>query len=640
MAFGKVSANVKIKNLNVKQADSSLIYEHFDKDECNYFLFLVDYMCSNNKKVLDQLKKDLDTIGIKSYCVVSSVTIGNDDKSLDATKNLIPFESDWKKYLTFNGKGCSAIVAFGRSIRVLNKSADIGYYDFLDDLFSKPRYFCGSAYVDGPDKWIYPVAPIDYIYPFTFVGKGDFVCYHTRFFRKQLSRLLNDDFSLDELDTRPLVIHDCSEEEKIEEALNALDNTDLLALDTETSGFDQFADTLGTVQMCADGQNTYYFEWKTLQNHKRKFTSVLKHAKRLTLANAKFDIIFLYTNGIKNIFATDDTTLLAWAINSARPKGLKPNTWFWCGNFGGYDDKLDTIKKKMKVDNYLKIPKAILMEYAAIDPAVTWRQQVALDDWCHHIDETIPNEKIPEWTIYRFYKEIMIPNARIMTMVQINGAFFSREKIAEQTEGINKIIDEEREKMAELWHVDKNFEFSSTDKLGKLFEKLGWPEIERNAKGVYSTADNVLQEYDRLGMPGIKNLKRFRSFMVARNTFCIGWSNLITDHEDGTSRVHPNMNLFGVVSFRHACNDPNFQQIPSGGEISHFIKQFFVNPPSHERIEVEDDNGNIWDNSEYLNVITQRGSVPFEDLLESDEIIDYDKSVSIYDKPMVNEWYY
>lgn len=638
MAFGKVSSSMKIKNLQVEQADSSLIFEHFDSQAPNYFLFLLDYACKN-KKIIDQLKKDIATVGITSYCIVSCVTIGNDDKKLDTTKELLPFESDWRKYIKFCDVECSAIIAFGRAIRVLNRSADIGYYDFIDDKFSKPRYFCGSKFVGGPDKWIYPASPIDYIYPFSMVGKADFVCYHTRFFRKQLTRLVDDDFSLKDLDTREIIIHDCSDESKIDEALNILDNAELLALDTETSGFSPYNDVLGTVQMCADGVNSYYFEWITLQNHKRKFTMVLKHAKRLTLANAKFDICFLYQNGIRNIFATDDTTFLSWAINSARPKGLKPGTWFWCGNYGGYDDMLDTIKKKLKVDNYLQIPKNTLIEYAAMDPAVTWRQQVALDEWCHYLDKTIPNEKIPEWTIYRFYKEIMIPNARVMTMVQLNGSFFSRKNIAEQTKAIDAIIDEERSNLAQIWKVDKNFEFSSTDKLGKLFEKMGWPEIERNKKGVYSTSDPVLQEYERLGMPGIKNLKRFRSFMVARNTFVKGWSSFIIDHDDGTERVHPVMNLFGVVSFRHACNDPNFQQIPSAKEIAHLIKQFFVAPPSHEFIEVEDDKGNKWDNSLYINVITQRGSVRFEDLVETDEILEYDKNFSIYDLDF-NTWCY
>ena len=85
-------------------------------------------------------------------------------------------------------------------------------------------------------------------------------------------------------------------------------------------------------------------------------------------------------------------------------------------------------------------------------------------------------------------------------------------------------------------------------------------------------------------------------------------------------------------------NDPNFQQIPSHGEISDYMKRFFCSPYNREGFEVEDDKGNVWNNSEYLAVITQRGSVNFEDLKEDDEIIDYDKTATVYERtPSV--WY-
>ena len=40
------------------------------------------------------------------------------------------------------------------------------YLDFTDELFAPIRYFCGSKFVGGPDKWIYPVGPINTIYPY------------------------------------------------------------------------------------------------------------------------------------------------------------------------------------------------------------------------------------------------------------------------------------------------------------------------------------------------------------------------------------------------------------------------------------------------------------------------------------------
>lgn len=628
LQIGRVSVQTKQKYLNVEKFDPLLV-DHFLPSESHYYIFLLDKV-TKDARILKQLQTDIETVGIKSYFVLSSITLSSVNNENDQTKNLVTFESPWREYLEFDGQKCSAIMSFGRTIRVLNRSADINYFDFLDDLFMKQRYFCGSAYVGGPDRWVYPVAPIDFIYPFRDVGKGDFVCYHTRHFRKQLSRLMNDDYSLDELDTRPIEIIDCSEDDKIDDALDALMDSEILAADTETNGFSPHLNKLGTVQLCNDGVHSYFFDWATLKEHKRKFTKCLRSAKRLVLANAKFDIAFFHTNGVR-VMPTDDTVLLSHCMNSNVPKGLKPNTWIWCGNFGGYDDKLDKIKEKMKVRNYLQIPKPILMEYAAIDPAVTWRQLIKMEEWCHHIDKTIPNEKIPEWTMWNFYKEIMIPNLRALIMIQMNGTFFSLDQIAESEKKIQDVIDEEAKNMSELWGVPPTFEFSSTDKLGQLFEKMGWPELERNAKGVYSTADPILQEYERLKMPGIKNLKRYRSFMVARNTFCRGWREFVVTHEDGSTRVHPVANAFGVVSFRHAMNDPNFQQIPSAKEIAHYVKQFFVSPPSHELIEVEDDKGNKWSNELYLNVLTPRGSVRFEDLQEDDEILDYDKEHPLYE---------
>ena len=61
MAFGKVSSSMKIKNLQVEQADSSLIFEHFDSQAPNYFLFLLDYACKN-KKIIDSSKKTLQQL--------------------------------------------------------------------------------------------------------------------------------------------------------------------------------------------------------------------------------------------------------------------------------------------------------------------------------------------------------------------------------------------------------------------------------------------------------------------------------------------------------------------------------------------------------------------------------------------------
>lgn len=627
MVIGQMNVNQKVKNAKVEKFPSLLV-EHID-EAYDYYLILVDKIYKASLEI-NALQSDLDCAGIKSYCIVSCINVEEPKLTGDGTEDVVSCESDWRKYLKTEQSECRAIICFGRAIRLLNKSADISYLDFMDDLWNPSRYFCGKEFIGGPDKWVYPCAPLTNVYPFAELNKTklvDVVSMHTRFARKQYMKVLTDDMSLKSIDTRPYEIITANNREEANRYLELLYNSELLAVDTETSGFDYINDRLGTIQMCNDGVHGYVWRWEDVD--KRRLRKVLSTAKRITLANAKFDMKFIYRNGVTGWYPTDDTTLLAHCMNSWRPKGLKPNTWYTDGAIGGYDDELDRIKKILKVRNYLQIPFPTLSKYAGMDPIATWRQQVYLDEQCHKLDIAHPNEKEPAWTSYMFYKEIMIPNLEAVFDTEYAGIYFHKDLFDDSAKKILDVIDGCVEELSRLWRVPKTFEFSSTDKLGKLFEKMGWPCIEKNKKGVYSTSDTVLTEYERLNMPGIKTLRRYRSFCVAKNTFVKGWGNFLRQHEDGTWRIHANTNTFGTETMRHSMNDPNFQQIPSGGEIAPYIKKLFATPPSRQHYEVTDESGQVWNNDEFENVLTQRGSVAFADLDKNDIIRGYDYNTAV-----------
>ena len=162
MNFGHVNVNTKVKDLQ-KEKSNILIIDHINPDSPSYFMFLLD-VAEQDKRVIQNLKNDLSVIGIDSYIAISCVDYDKVDES--STADLLVKESQWRKYLNYQQKNCSAIVSFGWAIRILNKSADIQYLDFTDELFAPIRYFCGSKFVGGPDKWIYPVGPINTIYPY------------------------------------------------------------------------------------------------------------------------------------------------------------------------------------------------------------------------------------------------------------------------------------------------------------------------------------------------------------------------------------------------------------------------------------------------------------------------------------------
>jgi DNA polymerase I-like protein with 3'-5' exonuclease and polymerase domains len=400
-------------------------------------------------------------------------------------------------------------------------------------------------------------------------------------------------------------------------------NSDVISIDAEMDGFHHIRNHLGCVQLTNDGQNAYFFPWEILKNHLPEFNDMLRSAKKIVGANLKFDWKFLWQNGMDtSIDYTDDIVLLSHALNSNRPKGLKPLAIFYCGKFTGYDLELDEAKKRFKISHYLQIPRKILKKYASLDVIVAWRVYHALIEQCRWIDKHFPNEKVPEWTIERWYEKVMIPNALVVTHVEYEGVYFSKKQFQISKTAIDKKIAELKQQLAKEWNIEPTFEFESTKKLGQLFKQMGWPEVEKSKLGEYKTSDVVLTEYERLKLPGIKTLKELRSYNVAKGTFIDGWGDFLIEHDDNTTRIHPNCNSFGTESFRHSMKDPNFQQLPSGSIMAPLIKKLFTVPPNVNGhiYRIEDANGNAYEGLETDVIKTKRGWVQFKDLTESDEI--------------------
>lgn len=406
--------------------------------------------------------------------------------------------------------------------------------------------------------------------------------------------------------------------------LTSLLNSELLSVDTETDGFNFWKNKIGCVTITNDGENGYFIPIAYIKKHLDLFIQVLKTAKRITTANGKFDWKFFYRIDVfKDCYIpyTDDITLLLHVINSSIPKGLKPGAIFTCGKFVGYDDELDKYKKRFKINNYLQIPISILKKYATLDVIVNWREQKYLDKLVKQIDKKYPNEKDRNWTIERFYREIMIPNANAVTEIEIEGVYIDIEQFKISETFINEKIKELRKELSEIWKVPLDFKFESTTELGKLFEKMNFPQISVSKAGNYATGDDILTEYELLNIPGIKTLRKFRSYSVAQNTFINGYRDCFIEHEDGTVRMHANCNLFGTESFRHAMNDPNLQQTPSRGEISKYIKKLFATPDQYYEYSVIDDSGNIYKGKGTDYILTDRGKIRFNELTENDIIL-------------------
>jgi hypothetical protein len=641
--FGGIPENTAKKHLKADIVDI-LVENHFQVGE-DYYIFLLDQKPDIQR--LNLLKNYIEKTGFKSYMILLATALsfgveknesGSED-SKDARGGLVAFyisnESNWKQYITYKGIHCKAIMAFGAALYAINKSADFNFYDFTDDDIIKPYYYLGNKYLGDFDTFIFPAASLNLMFQYS--NKSNTlanVCWITRFNKAQMERMatLEYEFPDDMRDIKKV----CATENNVLEILNNLMNSNLLAVDIETTSLNFKKGKIHSVQFSNDGETGYFILWKLIENLKlkRKISFVLKSAARITGSNLKFDFLFLWENGIpQNCIYSDDTQLLAHSIHSERPKGLKPLTFFY-QKFGGYDFKLEQYKKQMKIVNYSKIPSNILQEYSVIDPCMSWRNQISLDKHVDWIDKKFPNEKLPQWTIRKFYENIMIPIAQLITKIEYRGFVANKEKMDENREILKKLLLEKKKAMAKAWGVSIDFNFNSKQQLGTLFQKLGWqPAFAANRGGIskdgtYSTKDACLTEWKDQGKPGIDDLIEYRTISVFIDTFLgkgtydeddSGWAPLMCfDEKEKLYKIFHKYIVCGTNTYRHKAVAPNMQQIGAHSPLAKYVASC-ISVPKLRYIITDKERKFAFMPNELVKI--KRGLVLPKDLSETDEIV-------------------
>lgn len=627
LGYGNVTKPSKVQTSISKDAFISKTFN--DPTSKDYVLVLVEQFWTRN--YLSLFEKLLTSEGVNNFVIASIIK----ETSLkdDHTETLIAAESNWKKYLSYEGKRASCVIALGDALTVLNKNGDINWTFFINTKFTWPRYYCGSEFCNGPDLWVYPLPPMKTMFPIDICPTNP-ECAYTRFARKQLHYVTTlDPRDYSDTDLRDYKLVNVDGPEEAHKVLQSLKNSDLIAFDTETSGFFYKFDQLGTFQVTNDGVTGYTFRWKDIDP--ADVTEVMRTAKQTVAHNGKFDKHYLLQNGVGEFDLTDDTMQLCWIICSDRARGLKPNTILYVGKFAGYDDHLDKLKKKLHVSNYLMLPWKDLSRYAGLDSITDWRLLRILEKQVKKIDDSFKNFKQPQMTLYRFYKDIMMPNQEVNVIQEEGGVYHNFDAFEELREFIEPKIKELHDKMVKLFEVPDSFQFTSSQ-LAKLFKDRNWPPIN----GEWSSSDEALTEYKRMGYPGIDELKEWRSWNVGLNTYYKGWKEYTrweiekdpTGRDVKVYKCHPSLNSFSVTSMRHAETNNNYQQIPSGSRIAKNVRKVFDTPPSEEYWAADG-----YDNIEYQKVIVKTGeSKYFWQLTEEDEIVAYDESSK---RPIPYTWY-
>lgn len=591
-AFGGLNVQASKKTLQAEMVEDPVLIEHTDSSGKHpYYLVLLDeyYPPAKLKKIEIFLKRN----GLYNYRAVVSVNVKlkKDDIKDGIGKHYRTNQSNWKQHV----EGAKAVIAVGPAMYSINQSTDVLVDHFRDIVFNKSYYWSSDT-----ETYVFPIDSLNDIFvPLAQKNSGMFQpsqspsalgdapanTYRTRFAEYQIGLAQKLQLTKQRKIKPELIKIETTDEFVALCATNS--GAEKMAWDLETSGFDFMIDRIGCITMSFDGRTGYYIPWSIVD--KDALNELLASVKMQIGANLKFDVRFLWRNGIPAARIDNDTVQLGHVLNEQRSNSLKAHAFYYT-QYGGYDRELDRYIEKTGIDDYTAIPEHIMLHYAAMDAVVTWLVHEALQRQLDWVDETYPNEKVPAWTMRRYYEEIMMPAVNRFAEIEYRGVYTDKEKLAWSRDHIWSEINHIENELRALWEVDDSFDFNSTKRLGELFEQLGWEDLGRSKVDVYQTSDAHLSKWAKLGHPGVKQFQRLRSLKTILKTFISaaedsekGWAQYLRDHEeDGSTRMHPTFNVMRTESGRCRSDSPNMQNVPSHGEFAKLVKSCITTPDPNE----------------------------------------------------------
>lgn len=456
-------------------------------------------------------------------------------------------------------------------------------------IFGKTNFFFSKDLTTANGHWVHPIASLeDMMDNSDSLEKGNpriRDCYKAKLAEAQFTLLANNPF-------KPIYRYPklnkifIESKEDFDERFylpNKDRHDEVLAWDIETSSFDFLTGEIGCITLSFDGNTGYYIPWKYVD--KKKLGEVLKNNRQCG-ANLKFDIRWLWANGVPEARIDEDVILGGHTLDETRRNSLKALAYYY-SEYGGYERDLDAYKEKVKVDNYLHIPEELLREYAVMDAIVTRRVWTNLMAHMRELDARYPNE-FSEDGLVEYYYLRRIPAANMYARFEYNGCYVDKKKLDSLRNDMKEFLVNKKKELSKAFGVSENFDWGSQQELGKLLEKAGWEDLGRTEAGTYKTADFQLHRWEKIH-PESLMIQDMRSVSVLLNSFVgddegtKGWSQYLKYHpEDDSYRMHASYQAMMTDGGRTKCSNPNMQNTPTRGLFAKEIKSCIATPNDDE----------------------------------------------------------
>ncbi len=174
------------------------------------------------------------------------------------------------------------------------------------------------------------------------------------------------------------------------------------------------------------------------------------------------------------------------------------------------------------------------------------------------------------------YRDIELPLVPVLSRIERNGAFVSRELLSKQSHELGLKMQALEKEAYDL--AGGEFNLASPKQLGEiLFERLSIPVIKKTPKGAPSTAEEVLAELAH-DYPLPKVILEHRGMAKLKSTYTDKLPLLI---DPATGRIHTSYHQAVAATGRLSSSDPNLQNIPIRSAEGRRIRQAFIAPPGY-----------------------------------------------------------
>ncbi|HEX5841449.1 MAG TPA: DNA polymerase I, partial [Pseudomonas sp.] len=366
--------------------------------------------------------------------------------------------------------------------------------------------------------------------------------------------------------------------------LNKLNNAELIAFDTETTGLDaQQAQLVGLSFAVKAGEAAYipvahsYMGVPTQLDRDavlQALKPILEDPNKAKVGqHAKYDINIL-ANASTPIAVQGvafDTMLESYVLDSTATRhdmdslALK----YLDHSTIRFEDIAGKGAKQLTFD---QIDLAQAAPYAAEDADVTLRLHQHL--WAKL--EAQPS-------LAKVLQEIEMPLVPVLARIERQGALVDAKLLGLQSNELGeKLVALERQAF-EI--AGEEFNLASPKQLGViLYEKLGLPVISKTAKGQASTAEAVLAELAEQDFELPKVLMQYRSLSKLKSTYT---DRLPEQINPRTGRIHTSYHQAVAATGRLSSTDPNLQNIPIRTAEGRRIRQAFVAPKGYKLLAAD-----------------------------------------------------